>query len=794
MIQVLGLRDYQSRGKTKKRETFFEKGWRFENVQDVFNPEKLQQVLDNVPDAERYNLYFTVADCYEESGRKLKEQWAIPFDIDGLQLEDPETKQPYIPTACYQIAERAARAAATALGVPYEEMPVVFTGNGVQLFVLLSKPIVDEKFFDKAREAYALVANKIQNSLNNEKIVGEVDRSVWSAGRLMRLPHTLNKKKNRPERASYILNQTAVPRDYDIFIEAGVTLQEVPETLTQNFIKNYPKPDTVAVCTGCKFLVWCKSNPEKVREPQWYAMTSITARLDDGEELTHSFSEGHPQYQHYETELKIKQSLEAAGPRTCKDIGTRWDGCTDCEYYGKVTSPIMIRGEDYIASKDFGFRERKQVETENGGTKIVPGKPVFNDLIKHFNVEHTYKVVKDNDQVIIYNGKYWEFISEREVKQWMTKLVKPDPSASEMSEFYERLKCHRVTSLDELFNQKDGHMNFQNCVLNMKTGETFTHSPDFGFFDVRPYAYDPRAVAPTWDKFLVDIMSGRTHMADTLKEFAGYCISGDTYWFHRALLLVGDGDNGKSVFMEVLGEVVGKDSHSAIPLQDLAKPTMRHHLVNKLFNYSEETKPTALNESEIFKVLASGGQITIKQLYMQEYTVQNKAKLIISANKMPYSQDKSHGLLKRLLIVKFNEIFKEGDPRRDEFLKEKLMRELPGICNGLIAAYKNLRTNKRLSGAAELAQETLNYQQESDTVVMFCEDVIIQCEEEDGQIKTSELYQEYVIMCEGKNLKPANAITFGKSFSKYTGIKAATTSRNGVSYKVYRGIKINKEY
>lgn len=48
MIQVLGLRDYTQHGQTRKRETFFTRGWRFERVQDVFNPEKLQLVLDQI--------------------------------------------------------------------------------------------------------------------------------------------------------------------------------------------------------------------------------------------------------------------------------------------------------------------------------------------------------------------------------------------------------------------------------------------------------------------------------------------------------------------------------------------------------------------------------------------------------------------------------------------------------------------------------------------------------------------------------------------------------------------------
>lgn len=112
MMQILGLRDYDN----KKREVFFNKGWRLDSIEDVFSP-KLGDLLARVPQEERYNLYFTVADCFEEAGRKLKEQWAVPFDIDDLHLEEGKE---------LETAELAVKAAAEVLKVPYDQMAVCF--------------------------------------------------------------------------------------------------------------------------------------------------------------------------------------------------------------------------------------------------------------------------------------------------------------------------------------------------------------------------------------------------------------------------------------------------------------------------------------------------------------------------------------------------------------------------------------------------------------------------------------------------------------------------------------------
>ncbi len=778
MILILGLRDWNRDGRVQKRDMFFEKGWRVNKVQDIFNPIENEKLLSKIPNDEQYNLYFTVADCFEEQGRKLREQWAIPFDIDGLDL--PEGKE-------LEAADKAARAACIALGIRYEDTAIVFTGNGVQLFIFTQSPITEEDYFERTRLNYAVLCKRIQSTLDKQGIAGKVDASVWSKARLMRLPNTINRKPNKPERKSYIISTGGESVAYDVVSESGIAMVTKGEVMPDVVLKNYPKPDTKAICAGCKFLVNCKENPSKVDEPAWYAMVSVTSRLEDGDALTHEYSSGHPDYNPYETDNKIEQALASAGPRTCADISTRWDGCPTCEYWGKITSPIMIKGPDYISSADFGFRERKKVDN-----KIVAGKPMYSDLKKQFSVEHPYKVVKDNDQIILYNGKYWEFTTDREIKAWCMQRVKPEPSNNEMLEFVSSLKAHNVTSFKELQSTREGMINFSNSVLDVRTGKVYPHSADFGFFDVRPYGYDSTATSPLFDKFLMDVMGDDEERVLLLKEFAGYCISGDEYWLQSALILYGDGANGKSVFMELLGEVVGETAYSAVPMQDLTKDTLRFQLVNKLFNYSEETSVGAFSDSSLFKTLISGGLMTVKQLYAQPYMVPNRAKIIMSSNKLPAYTDDSYGFLRRLIIVRFSERFEPGDGKHDYDIKKKLMQELPGICNTILKAYHDAKERGHLSARGKITEEVKKYEAENNTVVMFLDGVLVK--EEGRETKVLEVYQEYVQMCEMSGLKPVNNVHFGRQLSHLAGVKSHLVKRERSVYRAYIGVTLNKEY
>ena len=115
-LQILGLRDYADpkTKKTTKKEVFFSRGYRAPDLESILADPAA--VVNSIPEDDRFNLYFTVADCFEESGRKLKEQHYIPFDIDKLDGATDEE--------VYGNAEKVAKCAIKALGLEYNQVGV----------------------------------------------------------------------------------------------------------------------------------------------------------------------------------------------------------------------------------------------------------------------------------------------------------------------------------------------------------------------------------------------------------------------------------------------------------------------------------------------------------------------------------------------------------------------------------------------------------------------------------------------------------------------------------------------
>jgi hypothetical protein len=106
------------------------------------------------------------------------------------------------------------------------------------------------------------------------------------------------------------------------------------------------KPDSLAsVLAGCAWMEHCEADAADLSEPEWHSMLSISARCENGRELSHKLSEPHPGYVYQETEDKIDHALNDAGPVTCKKVANEigFEGCARCPF--SITSPINLANQ-----------------------------------------------------------------------------------------------------------------------------------------------------------------------------------------------------------------------------------------------------------------------------------------------------------------------------------------------------------------------------------------------------------------------------------------------------------------
>jgi P4 family phage/plasmid primase-like protien len=632
----------------------------------------------------------------------------------------------------------------------------------VQLFVKIPYPILDDDYFEATRPHYAELCRKIQLKLAELGVSGEIDTSVFSAARLLRFPNTLNRKPGKPERMAKIIQPLMEVQEFYIEQLSGLDIMQKPDQIKLDVIKKYPEPDANAVMDGCLFMKHCKENPAKVSEPQWYALASIAPRLykdeDKGKKLFHELSEGHPNYSFYEAETKAEQGLRNAGPRTCKNIDSLWDGCKNCPHHGtELVSPILIHGPDYIKSKDFGFREIKSDKNGN----LVSGRPEYDDLIKQFEKEHRFVSILEENAIYTFIDTHWREFLATELKSWAAEKIDPSPSGAEMKEFCERIRAKNPVNQDWFFSSTDGKMNFKNGVLDLESMELLPHNPEYGFTHVLAYNFDSRAECPKWDKFMSEIMPD-PEVARVLMEFAGYSIAGGECFAQKALLMVGEGANGKSVFAETITRVVGEKNFSSLMLSNFKSEQMRAILQNKLFNFADESSVYSLKDSSEFKTLVTGGYISAKVVYKQASVFKNKAKLITLTNELPKAYDLSDGFFRRLIVVHFEKQFKGQADNKS--LKTELWNELPGICRKMVEAYRNLRDRKyNFNEPQSLIDAVQIYGEENNEVFQFFDEEVEVTQSDQDYMALAELYSKYVSWCNMSGERPRSRTTFTRT-------------------------------
>lgn len=778
-IQILGLREYFSHkhNKVMKKDAFFEKGWRAPSVAALLKDPMLY--LAQVPEAERVNLYYTVADCFEEPGRILESQKVIPFDIDDIEAGSEED---------------VARAAVEALGVDWNKTGVVFSGNGVQLLIEIEEAFTAVDVFEKERELYRACCVKINLALESRNLRGKADPVVWSPARIMRMPCTKNVKPNKPERMARLIQGNVETQDFTIKKCSGIIDIAKADSISPAVMSKFPDPDRAAVLGECEFLKWVQAEPAAPDEPHLYAALSVIGRLPEAKEIaTAIFQPRFGKRNHGGTRedllLKLEQATTASGPRTCKNINTLWGKCASCKYNGKVVSPILLKGPDFIETEKTGFH--KTTTDSNGNPR--PGKPVVEDLRRFFHRDTPYITMADSKIVFTWKGTHWTEIEEAELEGFAYQHFNPKPNSNTRREFVKVVQCTNLRTPEWFSQSTDRRMNFMNGVLNIDTGEFENHDQGYGFRYVLPYCYDPDSRAPVFEKFLDDVTLGREELKSVLLEFAGYAFSNDECWEHKALMLLGHGRNGKSTFMSVLEALAGQGTYSSITLSDMKDEAMRYQLDGKLFNMAEETSPSALADSSIFKNIVAGGEIVVKKLWKQPYTIHNRAKIIVACNELPTSQDKTDALYQRMLVVPFDAKF-VGE-KADKDMKLKLRRELPGVFNLVLEGYRRLKKARHFTTGQALEAQIDKFKEDNDSVRMFMAERL--CISPDVRFPGSackDIYGDYMNYCE--STLGEKYLISGKFFERLKHLIPDYDQRfvretvNGVRERRLRGIKL----
>jgi putative DNA primase/helicase len=334
----------------------------------------------------------------------------------------------------------------------------------------------------------------------------------------------------------------------------------------------------------------------------------------------------------------------------------------------------------------------------------------------------------------------------------------------------------------------------KNGVLDVRTRELKPFSPEFYIFNALPATYDPEAQYQRFQKYLTEVVPSETDRK-LLQEHAGYTLLKDNR-FQKALMLAGNKQNGKSTFLYVLKEMLGKANVSSIPLQILSDSRFRFYisqLYGKMANICADLPAQPLKETDAFKKIVAGDSITGEFKFHDPFDFTPCTKLLYSANQLPSLPKDTEAFLVRWDMIEFPNQFLPGDPKRDPQLKDKLTtpEQLSGVLNWSLKGLQRLLKQNGFTRGETLEQLEDRWIVEGDSVKAFTE----RCTQNEigGKTEKSVAYDAYTQFCQKHKVTPKTRIRFQREFRENTKADDGVTSMDGKQARVWWHITLKEE-
>lgn len=377
---------------------------------------------------------------------------------------------------------------------------------------------------------------------------------------------------------------------------------------------------------------------------------------------------------------------------------------------------------------------------------------VIEILLKKTN-EQRFSLCRKNGMVFLYNSEYWEHIENNLFKDFLSQV------ALKLGVDKYDAKLHNFK--DELLKQflsdarlKEIQSDNQTTLINLINGTFEINGKNINIREFRksdfltyqlPFEFDPNAKCLNFINFLDEVLPEK-ELQYVLAEYLGYIfIKNGVLKLEKVLLLYGTGANGKSVLFEIICALIGKHNITSYSLQSLTDKDgyRRAMLANKLLNYASEINGKL--EISYFKQIASGEPVEVRLPYEKPQTITDYAKLMFNCNELPKDTEQTNAFFRRFIILPFRKTI-PPEKQNKKLAEQIINEELSGIFNWVIIGLKRLLENGDFTESEIIKTEVVQYQIESDSVLMFLQDLEYE-KSLNETVTVNFVYDEYKTYC-----------------------------------------------
>lgn len=234
--------------------------------------------------------------------------------------------------------------------------------------------------------------------------------------------------------------------------------------------------------------------------------------------------------------------------------------------------------------------------------------------------------------------------------------------------------------------------------------------------------HDPLARCPRWIGFLgwafAPLGDDRDVAIDLLGEFAGACLLGLAPRYQRAVVMIGDGNNGKNVVIDVICSMFPPDARAAIAPQTWTQEYQRAQLVGVRINAVSELPEADILESEAFKAIVTGDQINARPIRQAPFSFRPISGHLFAANALPGTNDLTDGFWRRMVVLSFENHVDAAT--RDAGLATGIVEaERAGILSWMLAGAHRLIARRGYVMPKSSAEAVAEWRRSADNVGQF---------------------------------------------------------------------------
>jgi P4 family phage/plasmid primase-like protien len=272
-----------------------------------------------------------------------------------------------------------------------------------------------------------------------------------------------------------------------------------------------------------------------------------------------------------------------------------------------------------------------------------------------------------------------------ETKAWSTRL------ASEVVEFI------RTDARETPDRPHMDLVNVENGMVRVEDGVLLPHDPKHLSVVQLPVKHDPAAACPSIEAFVAATFPADAH--NLAWEIPGVLMVPAT-WLQMAILLLGEGCNGKSVWLSLIVRFLGRHNVATIPLHRLeADKFAVSRLAGKLANVCADLPSEHLAGTSTFKALTGGDTLSAEYKFKDSFDLEPYARLVFSANHPPRSADSSAAFFRRWKVIPFDHTFAPDEQIQRDVLDARLQApgELSGLFNRALEGLRRVQRQRRFS-------------------------------------------------------------------------------------------------